>query len=99
MTTPLYYEINSKSGASLLTVSKTEAASASSKYGYKASTTAPFKVSLVARDGLVAVHRMFRRGDFVYADSSSDISDLVKQGYVDQGIRFYVEPRRRVRAP
>ena len=90
MTTPLYYEINSHSGASLLTVSKAEAATAASKYGFKASTTAPFQVSRVPGDGLAGVHRMFSRGDFVYAYSASDIADFKQRGYADQGIRFYV---------
>lgn len=90
MTTPLYYEINSHSGASLLTVSSAEAASAASQYGYKASTVAPFTVSKVPGDGLAGVHRMFKRGDFVYAFSAGDIADLEQHGYADQGIRFYV---------
>lgn len=90
MTTPLCYGINSQSGASLLTVSKAEAVSASTSYGYKASTTAPFKVSSVPGDGLAGVHRMFSRGDFVYAFSASDIADFKQRGYADQGVRFYV---------
>lgn len=90
MTTPLYYEINPSSHASLLTTSKSEAADASTRYGFKSVLNPAFLVSNKAGTGLAGVHRMFHRGDFVYAFDNSDIAALKAKGYADQGTRFYV---------
>ncbi len=90
MTTPLYYELNPTSHASLLTTSKTEAADATTKYGFRATLSPAFLVSNKAGTGLAGVHRMFLRGDFIYAFDSTDISALKAKGYADQGVGFYV---------
>ena len=89
MTTPVYYQINARTGASLLTTWKGEADSASVKYGYTISHGAPFKVSMTPGSGLAGGHRTFKSGDFVFAQSSSDIAAMRQQGYADQGVRFY----------
>lgn len=88
LSTPIYQAINPRTGTSLLSQSSPEAKNAAA-YGYTDYRGEVFKASRYQTPSMLAVHRLFRGGDFAYEADSSRIATLTDGGYVDQGVSFY----------
>lgn len=88
---PVYRVVSPTKGTSLVTVSSSEASSAT-KYGFTDNQGSQFLAATSAGTGLVPVHRMYRAktGDYIATKSTTElVSAAEKYGYVDQGISFY----------
>ncbi|MGO4956012.1 metallophosphoesterase [Luteococcus sp. Sow4_B9] len=85
----LYQQINNTSGTSLVTAWKSEFELAS-QYNFS-QVGAIGKVSQRPAEGLVPVHRLTLKGDFVTAPAP-DLQSWLDRGYVDNGIYFHAAP-------
>jgi hypothetical protein len=92
MTTPISHVVKPSNQSALLTRWPNEAAKAAAG-GFTENHGTPFRAAVSAKTGLVPVHRMYRSSnqDFVWMYLKAQITTAVqKQGYVDQGVSFYV---------
>jgi hypothetical protein len=90
------YNVVKNGTLSLATPSKSEAATATTKYGFDNNQGETFQASLTKATGLVPVHRMYRKGkqDFLLTTSAAEWKSAAKAGYVDQGVTFYASARK-----
>lgn len=88
----VYHRINPTTGASLYTLSATEAANAATKYGFTDDRGIAFYGAAATATGLLPVYRLYNTAtaDFFWTiDETERTSAKSKYGYVDQGIEFY----------
>ncbi|MBK7862317.1 MAG: metallophosphoesterase [Archangiaceae bacterium] len=91
LTAPVYHRVNPTSGASLYTLSSTEATGAV-QYGFTDDRGVAFKASASAKAGSSPVYRLFNaaKSDFLWTASDSERSSAQSAyGYVDQGVYFH----------
>ncbi len=90
---PLHQVVKPSNGASLLTPWAGEAAKAA-RHGFTDDAGPLFLGSVRPGPGLVEVHRLFRapNQDFLPTSDPAEWDAAARDGYVDQGISFYVSP-------
>lgn len=90
MDDPIHHRVNPTSEMNLLTTSLQEAEGAEVNYGFTDDRGAPAVGSRTPASGLVAVHRLYKPGDFVWITNQAEIASAVANyGYTDQGVNFY----------
>lgn len=89
---PVYHRVRPVGGASLYTLSASEAANAGTTYGYTDDRGIPFYAAASAAAGLSPVYRLYNsaKGDFLWTiDDAEKATAISQNGYVDEGLRFY----------
>jgi hypothetical protein len=89
---PVYHRVRPSGGASLYTLSASEAANAGTTYGYTDDRGIAFYTSATAAAGLSPVYRLYSssQGDFLWTiDENERASAISNYGYADEGVRFY----------
>lgn len=96
MTTDIHQSVNPTTGASLLTRWTGEIESAASRHGFTERRGVAFKASATQQPGLVPVHRLVKKGQFVWIPDKPHSSEFARAvtvyGYTDQGVNFYAAP-------
>lgn len=77
------------SGVNLLTKWEVEADVAKDVYGFSSDQGVLAEVAPTRGTGLVAVYRLYKNGDFVWATEGEDADALVDEGYLRQFVDFY----------
>lgn len=90
----VHHRVKPSNGASLYTLSASEAANAA-QYGFTEDRGTPFYVKSGTGTGLSPVYRLYKAstGDFMWTINAAErASAVANYGYVDQGVNFYASP-------
>lgn len=85
----LLQRVNPSTNANLLTRSSMEADRSAAVYGFTVDKGVLAKVAGADSTGLIAVWRLYKSGDFVWANEGPDADAIVADGYQKQFVEFY----------
>lgn len=81
--------VKASTDASLVTMSATEAAAAATRFGFTDDRGTLAQVATSRTAETVAVWRLYRAGDFVWATEGAEVDQFVADGYAKQFVAFY----------
>lgn len=88
-TEDLHQRSKPSTDASLVTRFASEADRAAERYGFTDDLGVLARAAGTDGEGLVAVYRLYKAGDFAWASTGAELDALVASGYVKQHVEFY----------